>query len=74
MREGLVRTGLYHSIRLPDGRILEGAMPLSYQEERWQSFGLPEDLSGWKALDIGPWDGYFTFDLERHGADVTAID
>jgi len=70
----LARTGLYHSIRLPDGRILEGAMPLAYQTERWESFGLPEDLSGWKALDIGPWDGYFTFELERHGADVTAID
>lgn len=74
MREGLERTGLYHSIRLPDGRVLEGAMPLAYQEERWESFGLPADLSGWRALDVGPWDGYFTFELERRGADVTAID
>ncbi len=74
VREGLDRTGLYHSIRLPNGRVLEGANPLDYLEERWASFGLPADLHGLKALDIGPWDGYFTFELERHGAEVTAID
>lgn len=74
VKEGLDRTGLYHSIRLPDGRILEGANSLESLEERWASFGLPEDLRGLKALDIGPWDGYFTFELERRGAEVTAID
>lgn len=74
VRDGLERTGLYHSMRLPDGRVLEGAMPLSYQEDRWRWFGLPDDLTGCKALDVGPWDGYFTFELERRGAEVTAID
>jgi len=74
VREGLDRTGLYHSFRLPDGRVLEGAMPLEYQDVRWAAFGLPEDLTGQRALDIGPWDGYFTFELERRGAQVMAID
>jgi tRNA (mo5U34)-methyltransferase len=74
VKEGLDRTGLYHSIRLPSGEVLEGAMPLAYQEDRWSWFGLPEDLSGKRALDVGPWDGYFTFELERHGAEVTSID
>ncbi len=74
VKEGLDRTGLYHSIRLPDGQVLEGAMPLAYQEDRWRWFQLPGDLSGLKALDVGPWDGYFTFELERRGAEVTAID
>ena len=36
--------------------------------------GLPPDLSGIRALDIGCSDGYFSFELERRGADVTAID
>src|SRR5690349_17129527 len=74
VREGLNRTGLYHSLRLPDGRILEGAMPLDFLEGRVSSFGLPADLRGKRVLDIGPWDGYFTFELERRGAEVTAID
>ena len=74
VKEGLDRTGLYHSFRLPDGQLLEGAMPIEYQEDRWQWFAFPEDLRGLKALDVGPWDGYFTFELERRGAEVTAID
>ena len=78
VKEGLDRTGLYHSFRLPagefGGQLLEGAMPIEYQEDRWRWFALPEDLSGLKALDVGPWDGYFTFELERRGAEVTAID
>ena len=49
-------------------------MPVEYQEDRWRWFGLPDDLTGLRALDVGPWDGYFTFELERRGAEVTAID
>src|SRR5258708_25588321 len=74
VREGLDRTGLYHSVRLPDGRVLEGALPLAFLEARVASFGFPDDLCGKRVLDIGPWDGYFTFEMERRGAQVTAID
>jgi tRNA (mo5U34)-methyltransferase len=74
VREGLAETGLYHSIELPDGRVLAGAMPLSYQQERLRSFLLPESLEGKQVLDIGPWDGWFTFELEKRGAKVTCID
>jgi tRNA (mo5U34)-methyltransferase len=35
---------------------------------------LPEDMTGLRALDIGCWDGYFSFELERRGAEVVAID
>jgi tRNA (mo5U34)-methyltransferase len=74
VRLDLEQTGLYHSFRLPDGRLLRGAMSIEWQEERLASFGLPERLDGKRLLDIGPWDGYFTFEVERRGADVTAID
>lgn len=73
-RDGLERTGLYHSFRLPDGEVLQGAMDLEFQEERLASFDLPGDLTGHDFLDIGPWDGYYSFELERRGARVTAID
>jgi len=36
--------------------------------------GIPQDLSGLRALDIGAWDGPYTFELERRGAQVTALD
>jgi tRNA (mo5U34)-methyltransferase len=65
---------LYHSFRLPDGSILEGAMPIEYLEGRIASFDLPLDLRGKRVLDVGPWDGYFTFAMEARGADVVAID
>jgi tRNA (mo5U34)-methyltransferase len=74
VRQKLESTGLYHSFRLPDGRLLQGSMDIAYQEERLASFQLPQDLRGKTVLDIGPWDGYFTFEMERRGAIVTAID
>ncbi|MDX2030131.1 MAG: DUF1698 domain-containing protein, partial [Blastocatellia bacterium] len=37
-------------------------------------FGLPEDLRGKRVLDIGAWDGFYTFEAERHGAEVVAVD
>jgi tRNA (mo5U34)-methyltransferase len=71
---GLQELGLYHSFRLPDGRILQGANSLELQEQRLASFALPDRLDGKTVLDIGPWDGYFTFEMERRGATVTATD
>jgi len=35
---------------------------------------IPSDLSGKRVLDIGAWDGYFSFEFERRGAQVLAID
>ena len=35
---------------------------------------LPDDLSGLRALDVGTFDGFWAFELERRGADVVAID
>jgi tRNA (mo5U34)-methyltransferase len=39
-----------------------------------ETYGVPKDLKGARALDIGALDGVHTFELERRGADVTAID
>ena len=36
--------------------------------------GVPQNLAGLRALDIGAFDGPFTFELERRGAQVTALD
>jgi tRNA (mo5U34)-methyltransferase len=70
----LAETGLYHSFRLDDGVILHGVLSLEQLEARLAAFRLPLDLAGRRVLDIGAWDGYFAFEMERRGADVTAID
>src|SRR3982750_2975293 len=35
---------------------------------------LPSDLTGKRVLDIGARDGFFSFECERRGAEVVAID
>jgi SAM-dependent methyltransferase len=35
---------------------------------------LPDDLRGKRALDVGTFDGFWAFELERRGAEVVAID
>lgn len=36
--------------------------------------GLPRDASGLRVLDVGCSDGYFSFEMERRGAEVVAVD
>jgi tRNA (mo5U34)-methyltransferase len=35
---------------------------------------LPDTLQGKRCLDVGTWDGFWAFELERRGGDVVAID
>ncbi len=70
----LARLGYYHSIELPDGRIIPGIQTLEKQRWRISQFPIPQDLRGKRVLDIGAWDGWFSFEMERRGASVVAID
>jgi len=72
--EELARLGWYHSMELPDGRVIPGFQTLDSLRTRMAQFPVPADLRGKRALDIGAWDGWFTFELERRGARVTAVD
>src|ERR1700733_10975393 len=64
----------YHSIELPDGSVLPGLQPVEHLRWRLDLFGLPEDLRGKRVLDVGAWDGWFSFECERRGAQVVAVD
>ena len=35
---------------------------------------IPEDLTGKRVLDIGAYDGFFSFEFERRGAEVLSVD
>jgi tRNA (mo5U34)-methyltransferase len=38
-------------------------------------YGLPDSLAGLRCLDVGTWDGFWAFELERRGAaEVVALD
>lgn len=60
----------YHKIELPDGNITPGWAPLCPER-----YGIPVDLTGKRVLDVGAWDGYWTWEaLKRGAAEVVAID
>ncbi len=64
----------YHSIDLPDGSVLPGLQTVEHLRWRLDFFELPRDLRGKRVLDVGAWDGWFSFECERRGAQVVAVD
>ncbi|HTS29923.1 MAG TPA: methyltransferase domain-containing protein [Bryobacteraceae bacterium] len=70
----LNRLGFYHSIELPDGRVIQGLQTLEQLRLRLAQFPIPADLTGKRVLDIGAWDGWFSFEMEKRGARVLAVD
>jgi len=70
----LARLGWYHSIELPDGSVIQGFQTLDVLRRRAAQFPIPADLRGQRVLDIGAWDGWFSFEMERRGAEVVAVD
>jgi tRNA (mo5U34)-methyltransferase len=64
----------YHSIDLPDGRIIPGLIPVEALRARMDAFGLPDDLRGKRVLDVGAATGWCSFEMERRGAEVVAVD
>ncbi|MBS1789461.1 MAG: DUF1698 domain-containing protein [Acidobacteria bacterium] len=64
----------WHSIDLGNGLVSPGVHSLTELQSIYRSMNLPEDLSGKTLLDIGCWDGFYSFEAERHGANVTAVD
>ena len=63
-------TGWYHTIELAPGVVTPGHIDLRETAAKV----LPADLSGKRALDVGTFDGFWAFEMERRGADVVAID
>ena len=65
----------WHSIDLGDGIVTPGTKPAETMRAEIAALGLPDDLSGKTVLDIGAWDGAFSFECERRGAArVVALD
>jgi tRNA (mo5U34)-methyltransferase len=61
----------YHTLELRSGEWTDGWFDLRGAVKH---YGLPEDMTGMRVLEVGTWDGFWAFEMERRGADVTAID
>lgn len=64
--------GWYHTIDVGHGVSTPGFID---NRPTVPLFGLPEDLTGMRCLDIGTYDGFWAFEMERRGAsEVIGID
>lgn len=70
----LSKTAWYHSIELPDGRVVPGVIGVEALRARLDHYPIPRDLHGKRALDVGAATGWNSFELERRGAEVVAVD
>jgi tRNA (mo5U34)-methyltransferase len=61
----------YQTIDLGHGVVTPGFIDHRATVDR---YGLPDDLSGRRCLDVGTYDGFWAFEMERRGADVVAMD
>ena len=61
----------YHSLELAPGHVTSGMFDL---RPFVGEYGIPERLDGKRVLEIGTWDGFWAFELERRGAEVVALD
>lgn len=59
-------------MELPGGVVTPG---VDNPRDRLRLLGIPDDLSGLSVLDVGAWDGFFSFECERRRAErVVAAD
>jgi tRNA (mo5U34)-methyltransferase len=61
----------YHQINLMPGLVTPG---INDSQQILEALRLPGRLDGLRVLDIGARDGFFSFECERRGAEVVAID
>jgi SAM-dependent methyltransferase len=70
-REALARNRVwYHTIELAPGIATPGQIDWRNRVTKI----LPDDLQGLRALDVGTFDGFWAFEMEKRGAEVTAVD
>jgi tRNA (mo5U34)-methyltransferase len=65
LRAAVERLNWYHRMELPGGVVTPGVSDTSRGLPRLR---LPERLDGLSVLDIGAWDGFYSFEAKRRGA------
>lgn len=71
LSQEVFRRGWYQSVTLSHGIVTPGVR----EANAWELYKLPANLEGKTVLDIGAWEGQFSFEAERRGAaKVVAMD
>jgi tRNA (mo5U34)-methyltransferase len=72
LRERAEQISWYHTLELAPGVVTKGIFDLRPWVDR---YGIPERLDGMRVLEVGSWDGFWAFEMERRGAaEVMALD
>jgi tRNA (mo5U34)-methyltransferase len=61
----------YHSMELAPGIVTTGFFD---PRPTLAKVPLPASLEGRRCLDVGTWDGFWAFEMEKRGAEVVALD
>ena len=69
--QGADAVGWYHTLDLPGGVTTPGLVDCRPAVSRTL---IPPRLDGQRVLDVGTWDGFWAFELERRGGAVTTLD
>ena len=64
----------FHEIEVAPGVVTPGEDSNRLKLPLLDELALPQDASGLRVLDLGCSDGYFSFEMERRGASVVAVD
>jgi tRNA (mo5U34)-methyltransferase len=64
----------WHEIEVAPGIVTPGDDSNRMKLPILDGLGFPKAMAGLRALDIGCSDGYFSFEMERRGAEVLAMD
>ena len=64
---GAAAIGWFHSLTLPDGEVTAGEKPAAVLAAEAEVV-FRHGVAGKRVLDIGAWDGFFSFEAERRGA------
>lgn len=61
----------YHTIELAPGVVTPGIVDVRPIVPR---VPIPQTLTGMRCLDVGTWDGFWAFEMERRGGEVHGVD
>jgi len=64
----------FHELELAPGVVTPGEDSNRLKLPILDDLGLPRDAKGMRCLDVGCSDGYFSFEMERRGGEVVAVD
>jgi tRNA (mo5U34)-methyltransferase len=70
-RRSVEQQSWYHTLEVVPGLVTKGWFDL---RPHVRDYHLPERMDGMRVLDVGTWDGFWAFEMERRGADVVALD